>query len=387
MSALYQAPNATTTRRRTPGVPNSTTTTTGGLFQAASQPQSYSGQSSITSMPAIQTSAMLSGNPTPTVANPNQNENVASNMASIVNQGSPVMNMARADGMRAANRRGLMNSSMGVGAAQEAVLRTALPMAQQQAQQGFQANQAYRDYTQNAALQDRDITSRESMQGRDLTSREFMQGRDLASRSDLLNRELDSREFMQGRDITSAEMMQGRDLASRRDLLDQELSSREFMQGRDITSQEFMQGRDLTSRTDLLNRELANRMDMLTRELQSLEGRQGVDINARRTMLADELDSLEQRQAAELSQQREIQMRELDIRDRLGQMGLNAEERDSAARTVISFEQLYQNTVNTINNNPDIPADARQTMLTAARNLRDVQMNLAEQLYAIDLDF
>lgn len=70
----------------------------------------------------------------------------------IVGQDSPLMQQAESIAKQKSNERGLLNSSLGVGAAQQAVIAQALPMAQQTAQTYAQAatNTANQ---QNAALQ------------------------------------------------------------------------------------------------------------------------------------------------------------------------------------------------------------------------------------------
>ncbi len=56
-------------------------------------------------------------------------ETVAGQVAGIINQNSPLMQQARAGAMSAANDRGLINSSLAVGAGQNAVLNAATPIA------------------------------------------------------------------------------------------------------------------------------------------------------------------------------------------------------------------------------------------------------------------
>ena len=59
-------------------------------------------------------------------------------LARILEQDSPLMQRARQEAARAANQRGLQNTSMAVGAAQGALVDRALPMALQNAQQALQ---------------------------------------------------------------------------------------------------------------------------------------------------------------------------------------------------------------------------------------------------------
>lgn len=69
-----------------------------------------------------------------------EDDGVGSRVAAITSTDSPIMRQATAMGERGANRRGLMNSSMGVGAGVDAAIRTAVPIASQEAQQTYGKN-------------------------------------------------------------------------------------------------------------------------------------------------------------------------------------------------------------------------------------------------------
>lgn len=70
-----------------------------------------------------------------------EGQDIAKMTAEITATDSPLMRQAKTAGMQTANRRGVMNSSMGIGAAQAAALNVATPIASQQSQQSFQADQ------------------------------------------------------------------------------------------------------------------------------------------------------------------------------------------------------------------------------------------------------
>ena len=61
------------------------------------------------------------------------NATVAGQMKKIMDSGSPLLQRAKTNAAKAANNRGLLNSSMAVQAGEEAALSTALPIAQQDA--------------------------------------------------------------------------------------------------------------------------------------------------------------------------------------------------------------------------------------------------------------
>lgn len=63
---------------------------------------------------------------------------IASRIAEITGKDSALMRQARNEGTKQANRRGLMNSSIGIGAAQSEALKVAAPIAGQEAQDRLQ---------------------------------------------------------------------------------------------------------------------------------------------------------------------------------------------------------------------------------------------------------
>jgi hypothetical protein len=65
-------------------------------------------------------------------------QQVDAELARILGQDSPLLAQARAEAARMANQRGLMNSSMAAGMTYGEMVKAAMPMAQQNAQQAFQ---------------------------------------------------------------------------------------------------------------------------------------------------------------------------------------------------------------------------------------------------------
>jgi len=78
---------------------------------------------------------MANGLPDPLELKKLPGASVSNRVRGLLQQNSPLMQQARTQGLQTANRRGLLNSSMGVQAAQQAVTDVALPIASQEAQQ------------------------------------------------------------------------------------------------------------------------------------------------------------------------------------------------------------------------------------------------------------
>ena len=89
---------------------------------------------------------------------------------------------ARTRAAQESNRRGLLNSSMGVQAGEEAVLNVALPIASQQAGQVQKSNLAGGQIASTEGLAARDLGSRETLTRETLASQERTAGAEIASK-------------------------------------------------------------------------------------------------------------------------------------------------------------------------------------------------------------
>ena len=69
-----------------------------------------------------------------------EDASVSTQLSKVTNTDSPLITQARTRGAQVANRRGLLNSSLGVQAGEAAVFDVALPIASQQAAQIHQSN-------------------------------------------------------------------------------------------------------------------------------------------------------------------------------------------------------------------------------------------------------
>lgn len=76
---------------------------------------------------------------------------VQNQLADITSNGSALNTLAAADANKESNRRGLLNSSIAVGAAQKAVLQSALPIAQQDASTNASADAANATFANSAS--------------------------------------------------------------------------------------------------------------------------------------------------------------------------------------------------------------------------------------------
>jgi hypothetical protein len=68
-------------------------------------------------------------------------------------------------------------------------------------------------------------------------------------------------------------------------------------------------------------------------------------------------------------------------------MNVASNQQDKAIAAATSYANIYQNMVNSINANTQIPADARQAYLENAKTLYNNGMSLVEQTYNVQLDW
>lgn len=106
-----------------------------------------------------------------------QDSNVANNVAAVVNQGGPLMQLARTEGLKQAQRRGLGSSSIAVGAAQNEVIKAAAPIGMQEAQQRFEANRSDQDYQEDVSNRNLDFRH-DRILGRESDNRALRRQRD-----------------------------------------------------------------------------------------------------------------------------------------------------------------------------------------------------------------
>lgn len=96
--------------------------------------------------------------------------NVNDQLASTLNQGGLLMRMAQSKGQGLASQRGLGNSTIGIDAAQRAMVDAALPIAQQNAQQTHQRFMQDDSQSFTAGQSELDRTQQITMQGNDFNN-------------------------------------------------------------------------------------------------------------------------------------------------------------------------------------------------------------------------
>lgn len=290
---------------------------------------------------------------------------VSKRMTGLLSKNDPYMQQATTTGKKAANRRGLLNSTMAVTAVEDSRIRAALPIASQEAGQAHQRN----------------------LQGRDIQYRDISDQRNIGAQREFLGTEIASRERMQDRDIGSREGMQLADLAAAKERLGMSLSQEEKLALANISSREGMQAADIEAARERLSMELGNRASLQQAELAAAKERLGMQLSQQDSLALEELRAAEERLGIEISSRQAMQARDIELQERLAQMNLGANDRNAAAQIAQAFEASYSNIIAGIMANPDIPAAERQRYLNHAARVRDSNLNLVEQFYGIELNW
>lgn len=99
-------------------------------------------------------------------------ENIAKRVAQITSENSPLMKQARTTGLQQANQRGLSNSSMAVGASQAEAIRTAAPIASQEATLVSQRERQEADLAEQQRAQAATIAAQKYQQEQDIAAKD-----------------------------------------------------------------------------------------------------------------------------------------------------------------------------------------------------------------------
>ena len=195
----------------------------------------------------------------PTTRQVSSGETVSGQMERILASNSPLLQRARTRAAQAANKRGLLNSSMGVQAGEEAVLTTAMPMAQDDA--SIYSNQGLANQTvQNQFSRD----TNEYIRQRRLNDQSFNQqvgggnygagliGAELAGKKELLASE---QSFTSGENTANRAATASRDALAASNAASESALSRAATVSRDNSSQAATVARDALTRAAIVSQD------------------------------------------------------------------------------------------------------------------------------------
>jgi hypothetical protein len=173
---------------------------------------------------------------------------VATGVQGIIDNNSPLMQQAAAYGRDQLNARGLVNSSMAIGAAQAEMLKAATPIASQEADITSRMDISKLDASTQAAIQSQRDASAAALQKTQGEQQTAQQAAEAKARADLQG-------TIGSQNLTLAE----KEAASRAALLEKEAASKAELQGKELTSLEARAAADNAAKQTLAEKELAQR--------------------------------------------------------------------------------------------------------------------------------
>lgn len=156
-----------------------------------------------------------------------EDDSVSTHVTGLMSQSSPFMQQARTQGLQSANRRGLLNSSMGVQASQAAAYQAALPIASQEASQAFQKNLSGQGYQQQYQLAEQGFGHQKALAEQGFGHQQQLLTMELGSRERLQMADLAAQKERLGMQITSQEKLALQDLKAAMDRLNVQTGSQE----------------------------------------------------------------------------------------------------------------------------------------------------------------
>jgi hypothetical protein len=172
-----------------------------GLGAAAEPPPDLS-KAPATPTPRTMTTAVTPpANPMPPGLGVGATTDVGKIAAEYAAQDSALMQRARTEGRQIANQRGLLNSSIAAQAAQNAILDRAIPMAQQESQQRFQAGLSAQEFGQAKNLSAQEFEQQKGLQEQRIFGEMDLAQLDADTRKTLLDMESGLKERLAQLDV------------------------------------------------------------------------------------------------------------------------------------------------------------------------------------------
>lgn len=186
-----------------------------------------------------------------------EDTDIEKRVTGLLDKDSPFMQQAETQGKQAANKRGLLNSSMGVQAAQASRVAAAVPIATNQASMAHDSNQRGLSMQQQDIAQNRSIDAQRELQQNDIGSREQMQAAQLAAEKERLGMQLSQQERLALQDWRESRSRLQMELGSRANLQQSELASRERMAQLTEETRERIAGLDREAQERIANLNVA----------------------------------------------------------------------------------------------------------------------------------
>jgi hypothetical protein len=316
-----------------------------------------------------------------------EDDSVATRVSRLTGADSPLMQRAQGNAMKAANRRGLINSTMAARAGAAAAIDAATPIASQDAAQTAQKNlQAQTDWAARdrqllGGTQASDLSRQEAGQQGNLAVQQAGYSRDLQMLQGNQALSLADRNAAAERDLQQLRGTQSLDLQTLTGRQQSDLSGQDYRQQSGLTAQQAAAQRDLQLLSGTQSIDLARQNATSQRDLQLLSGTQASDLQAQSG-----------RQAADLARQNADAERSLQQLRGQQEAATNANALGAQARTQFSASATamynsFNDSVATIMANTNLSADARSAALASLQASTNAGLTLITQAAGVSLDW
>ena len=358
-------------------------------------------QSYMKDKPATKSYAAVQADPTDWKVDTNQT--VQGQMSGLLAKGSPLMQRAETRANQQSVQRGLLNSSMAVGAAQNAVIDAAMPMAQQDAgtyAESARSNAAARTSTSQfnagetntasrfgADAENQALTQQRNI-GAEGVAREFDAGENAKQREFQTGERLGTQTFQTGERVGSQQFEAGERAADRTFTTGERLGAQTFQTGERTGAEAFQAGQNREQMT------FQQRMQELQQA--GSDAQQARDIASRESMTRLQEQGITNRFDQELAMRGEQFNVEQVAQDRrlaqqhqntLAQMGyantLNTQ--NVPANFAASVSSSTMDRVNAVLGDPNLDAAAKKAAVDNIVNYANNTISWAEKFYNVDL--
>ena len=307
---------------------------------------------------------------------PQVDDSMANQVTKLASKDSELNRMAAVEGLKVANRRGLLNSSMGVEASQDAVLKNVIPIAGQDAQTAANKNAAAKAFEYG-------MTAQEAQQT-------FQTGEREAGQGFITSERLGTQTFQGAQAEAERKWQTGENVAARGWQTAENIAQRGFLSTQaelDRTLERTLQANQIKANDILQIRQIASTegIEAANRALQKTLQENDIEFRMREGKL--DREAAKAAQTADIAFQQQEGRLTRDLQERIASMNLSSSDRNAASSFLTSMETMYQSTYQSIMNNTALDAKTRDKYLTAAKNMRSGQIDFVEQLYDIDLDW
>jgi hypothetical protein len=303
-------------------------------------------------------------------------ETTAGQVNELLGAESPYVDARRQSALRYAASRGMQNSSLAAQAGEQAAIEAVLPIASETAG-------AY----ERRELMGSEIGAQERMQEAGFGHQKELQQAGFGHDTAMQAREIENSRWLSQFDAQTQEKLLGMDIGARERMQQAGFGHAEVMQSREIENSRWLSQFDAQTQEKLLGMDIGSRERMQAAGFSQSQALQAAEIETQRWLAQFDAGSRERLQALDADVRRDMQRLDVEAQTAIAGMNVAASSRSDAARTATTLELAYNDMLQTIMNNPDIPAETRQAYIDDANRQRESNIALTEQMFDIDLEW